>query len=332
MRLRTALICLAGLLSFISTAYSQNHQAAIGDVNGDGSPDVVVANPSLNNIAVFLNNGAGALGSGAFLAVTGRPDSIAVADINGDGHLDILVITVDSSSVGHLQVILGDGKGNFAAPVEIPTGTAGPLTNPVIADFNAHTHLDFAFGVNAGSPQIAIIFGDGHGAFSGTRIIPVANDTTFADELLLLDVNKDAKPDLVLNTARIVSGNIQESFLLVNDGAANFSVSDLSSSASLNPGAGWVTAAADFDGDGFVDLLFGPNTPAIIMFGDGHGGTLATMRSQSFLGPPQGFAADVDGNQTIDLVSPIGSYLPGNGHGGFGDPISLGLPQGDWKS
>jgi Big-like domain-containing protein/VCBS repeat protein/FG-GAP repeat protein len=329
MRLRAVFLFLAGLLSFISTAYSQqNHQVAIGDVNGDGSPDVVVANPSLNNVAVFLNNGAGALSPGAFLAVTGRPDSLALADINGDGHSDIILVTVDSSAVGHLQVMLGDGKGNFAAPAEILTGTSGPITNPVIADLNGDGHVDIAFGINAGSPQAAIIFGDGHGAFTAPRIIPVANDTTFAVELLLLDANKDSKPDLVLNTARIVSGNLHESFLLVNDGAANFSVSHLSTSTFLSPSAGWVIAVADFNNDGFVDLFFGPNSPAIMMFGDGHGGTLSTLAPQPFVGPPQGIAADIDGNLTIDLVAPFGSYFPGNGHGGFGDPISLGFPQG----
>src|ERR1041385_522427 len=78
------------------------------------------------------------------------------------------------------------------------------------------------------------------------------------------------------------------------------------------------SAAADFNSDGFVDLLFAPNSPSFTIFGDGHGGTLSTLDAQPFLGPPQGFAADVDGNQTIDLVSPIGSYFPGNGHGGFG--------------
>ncbi|HZS28196.1 MAG TPA: Ig-like domain repeat protein [Candidatus Angelobacter sp.] len=63
------------------------------------------------------------------------------------------------------------------------------------------------------------------------------------------------------------------------------------------------------------------------MFGDGHGGTLFTSSPVLTLAVPQGFAVDADGNQTIDLVSPSGSYFPGNGHGGFGNAISLALPQ-----
>ena len=320
--------CSIALLSLSSIGYCQNNQAAVGDLNGDGHPDVVVANPSLNNIGVFLNAGSGTLGAGAFLGVSGRPDSISLADINGDGHLDIILVEVDSSGASHLQVMAGDGAGNFAAPAEIPTGGNSPITNPVVADFNGDGHPDIAFGSNAGQPQVTILFGDGHGGFSAPRVIPVANDTTFAAGLVLLDANKDSKPDLVLNTARVTSGFLHESFLLLNDGAANFSVSHLGNAGFAGDTAGWVTAVADFDNDGFVDLLFGPVTTPYIMFGDGHGGSLFALTGPSLFRAPQGFAADIDGNQTIDLASPTGTYVPGNGHGGFGDPISLALPQG----
>jgi len=286
---------------------------------------VVVANPSLNNIGVFLNTGA-ALGAGTFLAVSGRPDALSLADVNGDGHPDIIVLATDSSAVSHLQVMLGDGKGNFAAPVGISTGSTGLLTDLAVADFNSDGFLDIAFALSASAPQIGIIFGDGHGGFSAPRVISVANDTTSAAELLLLDANNDSKPDLVLNTATVASGFAHESFLLLNDGTANFSVSHLSTGSSGDT-AGWVTVTADFNSDGFPDLLFGPGSSSFIMFGDGHGGTLFTSSPVLTLAVPQGFAVDADGNQTIDLVSPSGSYFPGNGHGGFGNAISLALPQ-----
>src|SRR3954471_11317905 len=112
------------LFCFSSLGHGQNHQAAVGDLNGDGKPDVVVANPSLNNVGVFLNTGSGTLGPGAFLAVAGRPDSISIADLNADGHPDLLLVVVDSSGKGQLQAMLGDGNGSFATAAAVPTGGA----------------------------------------------------------------------------------------------------------------------------------------------------------------------------------------------------------------
>lgn len=311
-----------------SLGHGQNPQVAVGDLNGDTKPDIVVANPSLNNIGIFLNTGNGMLGSGTFLAVSGRPDSVALGDFNSDKHLDIVVAVV-SSGGETLQLMLGDGNGGFGAPVAVPTGSVSPISNVVVADFNGDGFPDIAFGVNASQPQIAIIFGDGHGGFSAPRVIPVANDATGVAGLVLLDANNDSKPDLVVNTASVTT-NTHESFLLLNDGTGNFSVAHLSSNGGVfNPTAEFVTAVADFNGDGFIDLLFGPGSSSFIMFGDGHGGTLYASSGNLFIGPPNGFAADVDGNKTIDLVSPtLGSYFPGNGHGGFGDAISLSFPQG----
>ena len=305
--------------------------ATVGDLNGDGTADVVVANPSLNNIGVFLNTGSGTLGPGAFLAVPGSPTSVALADLNSDGHLDVLLV-VNTSPNRQLQVMLGDGNGGFAAPAAVPTGSASPISNAVIADFNGDGFPDIAFGTNANQPQIAIIFGDGHGGFSAPRVITVANDTTFVTGLVLLDVNKDSRPDLAVNVVHVASFVTHGSFLLVNDGTANFSIAPLSgSSGNAGDTAEFVTAVADFNGDGFLDLLFAPGSSFFTMVGDGHGGILYKSSfapiGGSFAPTPQGFAVDIDGNKTIDLVS-SGSYFPGNGHGGFGDPIPLSLPPG----
>src|SRR5438552_10518159 len=129
--LYTMLILLCSSLS-----HCQDQPVAVGDLNGDVKPDVVVANPSLNNIGIFLNNGNAALGPGTFLAVNGRPDSVSLADFNSDGHLDILLAVADSSGGKGLQLMLGDGHGGFAAPVAVSTGSASPVSNTVTADFN----------------------------------------------------------------------------------------------------------------------------------------------------------------------------------------------------
>jgi hypothetical protein len=321
------LMCALFLLGCSCLGFCQNHQVGIADLNGDGQPDIVVANQTLNNVGVFLNTGGGTLGPGSFLAVAGRPASISLFDINGDGHIDIVLVVVNNF-VGQLQVMLGDGKGGFAAPVAIPTGGVSPSSNTVIADFNGDGIPDIAFGSSFNSPQIAIIFGDGHGNFSAPRVIDVAGDATSASELVLLDYNKDSKNDLVVHTVHQISFFSHESFLLLNDGAANFSIAQLNSSAGpTGDSAGFVTAVADFNADGNPDLLFGSGSVPFIMFGDGHGGTLYTAPELFLIGAPQGFAVDIDGNKTIDLVS-SGGYAPGNGNGGFGDAISLSFPAG----
>src|SRR5689334_11558227 len=91
------LLCVLVLLGCSCLGFCQNHQAGIADLNGDGQPDIVVANPSLNNIGVFLNTGNGTLGPGSFLAVGGRPASISLFDVNADGHVDIILVVADTS-------------------------------------------------------------------------------------------------------------------------------------------------------------------------------------------------------------------------------------------
>jgi len=89
--------------------------AAVGDLNGDGKPDVVVTDGVNSRLGAFLNDGNGSLLTGVFLPLGSSASSVWLADFNGDGHLDILAATFPK-----LQILFGDGKGGFAAPVNIP--------------------------------------------------------------------------------------------------------------------------------------------------------------------------------------------------------------------
>jgi VCBS repeat-containing protein len=75
---------------------------AVGDFNGDGKPDLVVANEFSNNVSVLLGNGTGGFtGPTNFTAGSG-PASVAVGDFNGDGKPDLAVANVNDDNVSVL--------------------------------------------------------------------------------------------------------------------------------------------------------------------------------------------------------------------------------------
>jgi hypothetical protein len=129
---------------------------AVADVNGDGKPDLLVANDFCTPTSV--NAGAGVLlgnGDGTFQpAVTycsggasnagGPYQSVAVADVNGDGKPDLLMAnycpSVDpfngcTPADGSVGVLLGNGDGSFQTAVTYDSG--GYQTYSVaVADLN----------------------------------------------------------------------------------------------------------------------------------------------------------------------------------------------------
>ncbi|HYX52573.1 MAG TPA: FG-GAP-like repeat-containing protein [Candidatus Limnocylindrales bacterium] len=303
--------------SFLALAQSgQPSIAAVGDLNGDGKLDVVVANGSLNNVGVFLNDGSGGLTAGKFFAVAHPANSVQLADFNSDGHLDILVIEQVPAGTSPLEVMLGDGTGNFAAPVAVPL-TSATLSAAVVADFNGDGKADIAFAsiTSNSSAAVGVMLGDGKGAFSAPVFSPIAYDGTFVINLTVVDSNKDGKPDLVVDTA---SNNPirQDSFLSINDGTGAF----LSMELARGNFEGNLTTAGDFNGDGNLDFLAGGE----FLFGDGQGGIL--FSSSNLLTISTGTAVDLDHNGKTDLAVNGFSYRPGNGSGGFGDVINFATP------
>ncbi len=83
----------------------------IGDVSGDGKPDIVTANSNGNNLSVFQNKIANNLDNTSLVAVNFSagisPSSVVIADINGDGKSELSAINrIDNNfSVYQNQVL-----------------------------------------------------------------------------------------------------------------------------------------------------------------------------------------------------------------------------------
>lgn len=109
----------------------------VADVNGDGIPDLLVANQfdesnGDGSVGVMLGNGDGTFQSAVIYDAGGTySDGIAVADVNGDGKPDVIVVSQyptggqGGQMDGVVSVLLGNGDGTFRAAVTYdPGGTA----------------------------------------------------------------------------------------------------------------------------------------------------------------------------------------------------------------
>lgn len=125
---------------------------AVGDFNGDGKLDVVVANTGRNgpaqNLAVLLGNGNGTFGTPILYTAGGTPNSIVVADLNGDNLPDIAVISTDK----RITIFTNTGSSFTARTFNVPTlydyglGLLADRTDNLTAgDFNGDHKLDLAY-------------------------------------------------------------------------------------------------------------------------------------------------------------------------------------------
>lgn len=137
--------------------------AAIGDLNGDGNPDIVTANSNSNNITVLLNKGDGTFAKNKDYPTADQaslPRGVAIADFNGDDKADVAAANATLSNVA---IFPGKGDGSLGDPKLYSTG---PAPNAVIAvDFNGDGNLDLITANSQGN-SVSVLAGKGDGTFS----------------------------------------------------------------------------------------------------------------------------------------------------------------------
>ena len=278
---------------------SETGSFVVGDFNNDGIPDVAAINAAYyapsGTITIFVGNGDGTFTvAGASPALGMSPSAIATADIDGDGNADLVIVQQDSSGNGQIVTYFGKGDGTFTeassttsvastASSIIPaylngdgnidlvmsgngitillgkgdgtfTVAAGPAqageATASVADVNNDGIPDLVFGA-ATTSYLTVFLGKGDGTFTEAPSSPNVN--VKMNTLAIADFNQDGIPDIVYTgfnstTAGVLFGNGDGSFvqtpetLTIAEGLLNNSF-----------------VVADFNGDGWPDVLSGTN-------------------------------------------------------------------------
>jgi len=254
------------------------NSVVVGDFNHDGKPDLGVASlcvpfgpfgDFLGEVHGLIGNGDGTFNNN-FIFPTGTPPSpcpfsVAIGDFNLDGNLDLAVTyfcTGSPCTNGAVGVFLGTGNGTFQNPVFYPYAEGGPFL-AAVGDFNGDGNPDLAVG-DISSGTIRVLSGNGDGTFQVGATF--AAPPGFSISFVVGDFNGDGKLDLAgasgNNSMALLLGNGDRTFQSaittdVNSGFGNFGPPEF--------------AAADFNGDGKLDLAVIGSTSITVLLGNGHG-------------------------------------------------------------
>lgn len=313
-------------VTLVESTSETSASVSIGDVDGNGTPDVILAKGRhwpLNDV-ILRNDGKGNFATTLLADAPDRTYSAALADLDGDGDLDIVA---SNDKPDRKLIYMNDGKGQFRV-----SGTFGqPEWNTryvTVADLNGDKRPDLIVANRSSNPAAPrpsfVCLNSGSGAFP--TCAPLA--TQSATIIVASDLDGDGNVDLL-----VPHRDGGQNLIFWNDGTGTFP----NPPAAVGPAKSQIraAAAADINGDGNVDIVVGDEKNGMFVYlGAGKRAFDDAVALGGTAGAPYSIAiADMNRDGKRDIIigrqEAVGSVLFNNGGGrmpGFSD-----IPWGDGK-
>lgn len=326
---------------------------AVADMNCDGYDDVVTANPNdedltppdnMPTVGVMLNRGDGTFAAMAQYAAAstdskgapGFAGALALGDLDGNGAPDVVAFGGELGASPFYM--LNDGTGKLGAPVAIsftPNDNAENQftfgSNLAVVDMNGDGNLDVV--LQPTGTQYVVVFMNQGGATFGSNVdydvFPGAPQIPDLGGFAVADFNGDGKPDVAV----LDRDNVNITVLLNTGNGTLGAPTHFTITNAGTPGLALDNrlAAADFDGDGKIDLAYSDEHTNVGIALNKGGGTFASPTFLTVADTDGGslIAADLDHDGHQDLVlTQAGTggtmqVLMNAGGGSFGAPVPL---------
>jgi hypothetical protein len=173
---------------------AETSNLAVGDLNGDGYPDVVATNPATGSVSTFLGRADGTLEAATHVPIAegaSAPFSAAIGDFDGDGRQDVAVADILNRAI---VVRPGNGDGTLGPETAFPEG-GSPAYICLAHDVDLDGNLDVVCA-NRGSDDVSVLPGRGDGTF-GEPLVSATGAGTGPYAIAVADFNLDAVPDVI---------------------------------------------------------------------------------------------------------------------------------------
>ncbi|MCS3800755.1 FG-GAP-like repeat-containing protein [Niastella sp. OAS944] len=274
------------------------YKMALGDIDGDGKPDIVVANRQSTFISVLRNIGTPGnvkLAAKIDFAVGDMPSGVAVGDLDGDGKLDVAVANKTSNKISVFRNISTPGNISFSAVPDLVTGPA--VEDISIADLNGNGKPDIIVQGSSLLSMFTNLSTPGSISFAAKSDLAYTNNIW---RLTVGDLTLDGKPEII--KANPFSGNVEVFLNTSTGGVTSFAVPVAYATGSYNAQKPEI---CDFDKNGMPDLIV-PCASSMVIFRNS-----GSVGNYSF-GTPQQITAydigaevslnDMDGDGNVDIV------------------------------